>query len=396
MSGVVCVRYFTPITPKEEGSIVYWKKAPSEFTGTDLRKALEAKGLPLEEHIPQAYNEEVKGYQNLDLDAVFRVPPSGTLKLDLRLTPLITQVPEIAEGGGGEHKQPVRMANPGPIGLFAFGITTVLLMMVETEASAKALEYLVFAYAMFHGGMLQVIVGFVEVFRNNLFGAVAFSAYGAFWLGWGLYHILVEAEVLPGDKFPVGKCIYLSVWGVFTCILFVQTLFINRCLQWIFGTLTVAFFLLAGGVYSREARIAGGAVGIVCALIVFYTATAELSNDLGYIHLPLGHVSKHPEEHGNSAAGRTAVLTRADPAGIVPLRLRGQNNNNSNSANMPHLRKDPSMPRVSATSAPLVFENGPGAPAVGGAAAGAVRGKEMEAGPSRAELEGVVDEFLEE
>mmetsp|Transcript_19567 Transcript_19567/g.27094 ORF Transcript_19567/g.27094 Transcript_19567/m.27094 type:complete len:359 (+) Transcript_19567:179-1255(+) len=335
-TGICLIRYFSTVTKKEDGSVLYWRTAPTRFSGEDIKNVLERKGVPLTDHLPQVYDVQGGGYHVLTKEIFFELPKDGEmLKLDVRLTPLtgpecLNKLSDTAANETSDIKKKgagIVLANPGPMALYAFGFTTCLLMLQETEVGESHVQYLVMAYAMFHGGLTQFVVGFIEIFRNNLFGATAFTSYGAFWMGWGLYHILVEAEVLPADKYPDAKCVYLIIWGTFTAAMGVQTLFINRALQIIFLTLTLTFYLLAGGVYNVDSKKAAGWMGILCAIVVFYTATAELYNDLGNIHLPLGHVRNARVEFGNSAPGRGEVLSLSDPGGVVPLRLRkdGQN-----------------------------------------------------------------------
>jgi len=317
----VVIRYFSTITPKDEGSLIVWTTPPSKFNGLELKAFCLQKGLPLEEHFPQVYNDDLRGYLNMDTDARFELPADGsTLKLDMRLTPLHTEADEEKP----EELMPKGMilANPGPMALYAFGFTTLLLVLLDAEAVESGIKYLVMGYAMFHGGLVQFVVGFVEIARNNLFGATAFTSYGAFWMGWGLYNILVSADIFVPGNWDDGHCAYLVMWGIFTTALFLQTLYINRCVQAIFFLLSLTFYLLAWGTYDDDAKQAGGIVGVILAVVVFYTATAELFNDMGNIHLPLFSVQSHKSEFGNAHPGRApALLHISDPT--VKLRLRG-------------------------------------------------------------------------
>lgn len=281
--------------------------------------------MPPQDHLPQAYDQRVQGYCNLDGDLVIDLTMlrGDDLKvIDVRFTPLhsVVEVPK-AEVAKEVAKGPP-LANPGPMALFAFGITTMMLMLIETGITEHSAINLVYGYSMFHGGVVQLVVGFIEIRRNNLFGATAFAGYGAFWMGWSLTNILQATGVIPVAAYPAGKCAYLVLWGIFTAILFVQTLHMNRCLQGIFSTLVVTFILLAGGQYSKPVQVAGAAFGMLCVAIVFYTATAELYNDLGNMKLPLFHVHGARAEFGNSHPGRGEILTAQDPAGLIPLRAR--------------------------------------------------------------------------
>lgn len=317
----VAIRYFSTITPKDEGSLILWQSPPNEFNGLELKAFCMQKGLPLEEHFPQVYDDELKGYVNLDTDAHFELPADGSnLKLDMRLTPLVTADDEenVAEKSA---RQTMILANPGPMALYAFGFTTLLLVLLDAEAVESGIKYLVMGYAMFHGGLVQFVVGFVEIARNNLFGATAFTSYGAFWMGWGLYNILVSADIFTPGNWDDGHCAYLVMWGIFTSALFLQTLYINRCVQAIFFLLALTFYLLAWGTYDDDAKQAGGIVGVILAVVVFYTATAELFNDMGNIYLPLFSVQNHKAEYGNAHPGRAPALLGVRDK-TVKLRVR--------------------------------------------------------------------------
>jgi succinate-acetate transporter protein len=245
--------------------------------------------------------------------------------VDVRFTPLVGPVGAYDDdetSAAPKASSPPVLANPGPMALYSFAFTTCLLMLIETGAVEAPSINLVIGFAAFHGGLVQLVVGFIEIYRNNLFGATAFASYGAFWMGFACVHILEAAGVLQHAAYPDARCAWLTLWGIFTFIMFVQTLFINRCLQAIFFFLAVTFFLLAGGEYNDTSKMAGGVVGIFVAFFVVYTATAELYNDLGSLHLPLGHVVTHKEEYGNSKPGRGAILSKTDPAGVVALRAR--------------------------------------------------------------------------
>ena len=179
-------------------------------------------------------------------------------------------------------------ANPAPLGLFAFGMTTVLLNL--HNAGFFDLDSMILAMGIFYGGLAQVIAGIMEARKKNTFGFTAFISYGFFWLS------LVGLLVLPkmGWAAPItAKSLgsYLAVWGIFTLLLFFGTLRINRALQLVFATLTLLFFLLAAGEFSGNKDIGriAGVEGILCGAIAIYTATANVLNEVyGKTVLPLG------------------------------------------------------------------------------------------------------------
>ena len=182
-------------------------------------------------------------------------------------------------------------ANPAPLGLLAFGMTTVLLNFAN--AGVYELSSMVLAMGIFYGGLAQLIAGALEWKKNNTFGMTAFISYGMFWLS------LVALVIMPG-MFPkiagpnaTGMAVYLGLWGLFTLVMFIGTLKSNRALQVVFGTLVILFVLLALAETTGSANIhmAAGYEGIFCGLSAMYTGLAQVLNELyGKAILPLGPV----------------------------------------------------------------------------------------------------------
>ena len=183
-------------------------------------------------------------------------------------------------------------ANPAPLGLLGFGMTTVLLNL--HNAGIYEMNAMILAMGIFYGGIAQVIAGILESKKNNTFGMTAFISYGFFWL------TLVALIVMPKLGWVVassdnGMIAYLIMWGIFTFLLFLGTLRISRALQFVFATLTVLFFLLAAADATGNAGLKTftGYEGIVCGLSAIYTATATLLNEVyGKVVLPLGPKNK--------------------------------------------------------------------------------------------------------
>lgn len=182
-------------------------------------------------------------------------------------------------------------ANPAPLGLCAFGMTTVLLNL--HNAGFFELNSMILAMGLFYGGLAQVIAGIIEARKNNTFGLTAFTSYGFFWLS------LVGLIVMPklgwvtatSDKAMV---FYLSIWGLFTFCMFFGTLRLNRALQFVFGSLTILFILLATGDSTGNVSIKhfAGYEGIICGLVAIYTGIANVLNEVyGRTVLPIGAVS---------------------------------------------------------------------------------------------------------
>jgi len=167
----------------------------------------------------------------------------------------------------------------GPIGLGAFGMTTILLNFLNADLIGKDSITLIICYGMFHGGMIQVLAGMWEVYRGNIFGACAFTSYGGFWMGFALFEILMVVTDLPVPA-KDGKVVWLCVWGIFTSLMFIGTLNANRVVQFVFASLALLFFLLAIGVHNEDVHIVAGYVGIVCGASAMYLGWAEVMNEL--------------------------------------------------------------------------------------------------------------------
>ncbi|MEO8415781.1 MAG: acetate uptake transporter [Ginsengibacter sp.] len=184
-------------------------------------------------------------------------------------------------------------ANPAPLGLLAFGTTTVLLNL--HNAGIFEMNAMILAMGIFYGGLAQVIAGIMESKKNNTFGFTAFISYGFFWL------TLVGLIVMPklgwiAAASESAMVAYLIIWGIFTFCLFFGTLRISKALQFVFGTLTILFFLLAAGDATGNASLKTftGYEGIICGASAIYTGVGALLNEMyGKTVLPLGLVVRH-------------------------------------------------------------------------------------------------------
>lgn len=183
-------------------------------------------------------------------------------------------------------------ANPAPLGLTGFGLTTILLNI--HNAGFYPNNSMILGMGIFVGGIAQIIAGVLESKKNNTFGLTAFVSYGSFWLSlvaiWALPKLGIAS--LP-DETAMG--FYLAIWGLFTFGMFVGTLRLNRALQVIFGSLVVLFGLLALGDFTHNATIktVAGYEGIFCGLSAFYAAMAQVLNEVyGRTVLPVGPVAR--------------------------------------------------------------------------------------------------------
>jgi succinate-acetate transporter protein len=188
-------------------------------------------------------------------------------------------------------------ANPAPLGLFGFGMTTVLLNL--HNAGFFEMNSMIFGMGLFYGGLAQIIAGIMEAKKNNTFGLTAFVSYGFFWL------TLVGLLVMPklgwvAAASEKGMIAYLIIWGIFTLLLFFGTLRISRALQFVFATLTILFFLLAVGDATGDSGIKTftGYEGILCGASAIYTGAATLLNEVyGRPVLPLGIMPKRTDQN---------------------------------------------------------------------------------------------------
>jgi hypothetical protein len=176
------------------------------------------------------------------------------------------------------------------LGLLGFGMTTLLLNL--HNIGLYSMDSMILAMGIFVGGLAQVIAGMMEWKKGNTFGTTAFTAYGFFWLA--LVGLLVLPQLGIGTATDsVAFASFLAVWGLFSAVMFLGTLRINRALQVVFGSLTLLFFLLAlgNGLGSPEIIKVAGAVGIFCALSAMYTGLAQVMNEVyGRTVAPLGQM----------------------------------------------------------------------------------------------------------
>jgi hypothetical protein len=182
------------------------------------------------------------------------------------------------------------IANPAPLGLAGFGLTTLVLNIVNAGLIPRESIGMVLPLGLFYGGLAQFIAGMWEFKKGNTFGATAFGSFGAFWMSFATMELLIGAGVL--DPVPKGGVVtFLIAWGIFTGFMSIGTFKINRALQVVFVTLTLLFFLLAIGVYSPTVHTIAGIEGIFCALSALYACAAIVINTTWNKEmLPLGEV----------------------------------------------------------------------------------------------------------
>jgi hypothetical protein len=182
-----------------------------------------------------------------------------------------------------------KLANPAPLGLMGFGMTTVLLNI--HNAGFFPIGSMILAMGIFYGGIAQVIAGICEFRKGNTFGMTAFISYGMFWLT--LVFLLVFKQ-LPGNS-PEFMGWYLFIWGLFTFFMWFGTWGKHRAIQMVFLSLTILFWLLAIRDWTGNTSIGtlAGYEGIICGLSAIYLAAAEVLNEsFGRVVLPIGEIKK--------------------------------------------------------------------------------------------------------
>ena len=184
-----------------------------------------------------------------------------------------------------------KLANPAPLGLLGFGMTTVLLNL--HNAGFYPLDSMILAMGFAYGGIAQIVVGVMEFRKGNTFGTVAFTSYGLFW--WSLVVLLLLPGTTLGVDGPNATSLaaYFFIWGLFTLVMFFGTLKANRLLQTVFLSLAILFFLLTARELTGNQLIATltGYEGIFCGFSAVYLGLAEVLNEAsGRTVLPIWEI----------------------------------------------------------------------------------------------------------
>lgn len=240
--------------------------------------------------------------------------------------------------------------NPAPLGLIAFGLTTALLQMKHTRIAGDSQDDLngvdpvVMGFAVFFGGLLQIIAGLSEIKRNNVFGYTAFCLYGGFWMSVGTTEIvsLLATGGIPWVN-PKASQAMLFMVGLFTFMLWVLTFKMNKTICSLFFLLGSTLMLLTFGVENKTADQVGGYFGLSTAANAFWLAFAELVNDVigeGTEVIPLGHWNwnSNKTKANNGGAHAPGRIQGSRPSAVIGSILEG-----SGAAHAPGLiqRADP-------------------------------------------------------
>jgi succinate-acetate transporter protein len=181
------------------------------------------------------------------------------------------------------------IADPGPLGLAAFALTTFVLSMINSGLVDKTAVPVVFGLALAYGGVAQLLAGMWEFRKGNTFGATAFSSFGAFWISyWALVTFFLKD--IPASEAGAAVGLYLIAWGIFTAYMFIASLRTTAAIAVVFILLAVTFFLLGFGEANASSGIAklGGWVGLATAIAAWYASFAGVTNStFGKVVLPV-------------------------------------------------------------------------------------------------------------
>ncbi|MFH5834166.1 acetate uptake transporter [Halalkalibaculum sp. DA384] len=183
-------------------------------------------------------------------------------------------------------------ANPAPLGLFAFGMCTVLLSLIN--AGTIPMDSMILNMGLFYGGIAQIMVGVMESRKGNTFGWVAFTSYGFFWVSFVAINVFPDIGWMAAAS-DGGMIAYLVMWCVFSVVCFIGTLKLNRVLQAIFGLVVLLFVLLiiGGATGNQGITMLAGYEGVVTGIVCLYAAAAFLLNEMyDQKLLPIGELEQ--------------------------------------------------------------------------------------------------------
>jgi succinate-acetate transporter protein len=203
---------------------------------------------------------------------------------------------ERTNGAEAEARAPggFTVADPGPLGLAAFALTTFVLSMFNSGLMGGAGEPIVFGLAFAYGGFAQLLAGMWEFRTGNTFGATAFTSYGAFWISFFVF-VTFFADKIPKADTGHAVGLYLIAWGIFTTYMFIASLRTTTAIATVFLLLAATFILLGIGDAGGNASITklGGYVGLATAVAAWYASFAVVTNStFGRTLLPVRPLSR--------------------------------------------------------------------------------------------------------
>src|SRR6185503_7387669 len=186
---------------------------------------------------------------------------------------------DATEGSTGAAAATPTIANPGPLGLAAFALTTFVLSMFNAGLVSSAGEPIVFGLAFAYGGFAQLLAGMWEFRTGNTFGATAFTSFGAFWISFFVLVQFLEPKIPAADA---GNAIglYLIAWGIFTFYMTIASLRTTAAISTVFVLLTATFIVLGIGAANDSTTTTeiGGWLGLATAAAAWYASSAAVTN----------------------------------------------------------------------------------------------------------------------
>jgi succinate-acetate transporter protein len=169
-------------------------------------------------------------------------------------------------------------ADPGPLGLGAFAMTTFVLSMFTSNLVSEKNAPVVLGLALAYGGLVQLLAGMWEFRTGNTFGAVAFSSFGAFWISFWALNVFYAKDITGNAGHALG--VYLWAWAIFTAYMTIAALRVSGAVLLVFVLLTVTFVLLALGNDGGDKTILhwGGYLGLATAAAAWYASFAAVIN----------------------------------------------------------------------------------------------------------------------
>jgi len=186
------------------------------------------------------------------------------------------------------------VADPAPLGLAAFGLTTFVLSMFNSGLVSDKGEPVVFGLALAYGGLAQLLAGMWEFKNNNTFGATAFSSYGAFWLSFWAFNQFYADKISSEADLGNAVGLYLIAWGIFTGYMWIASFRVSVAVSVVFLLLTATFIVLGIGDAGANTDITkiGGYIGIATAAAAWYASFAVVTNKtFGRSVLPVRELS---------------------------------------------------------------------------------------------------------
>ncbi len=187
--------------------------------------------------------------------------------------------------------QRLQVADPGPLGLAAFALTTFVLSVANAGWIPAAAATVFLPLALFYGGLTQLIAGSFEFFNRNTFGATAFSSYGGFWISLAvMVYLEIQHVLVFGSAAGIALGLFLLAWTIFTFYMMIASFRLNGALTAVFVVLFVTFVVLTIGAFTGMASLThlGGYLGVVTALLAWYTSGAGVINSVsGHAVVPV-------------------------------------------------------------------------------------------------------------